>query len=376
MRTCPTRALEVILGLPPLYLVIGEAKQKTLARFCRQGFGPDAIIGTKHRDQVCRYLPILAMPMDETIKRYQFDKKFDTQLSSKANWKSVGANYNIGKNSIIWYTDGSKTKEGTGSGVFGPRTKYSEPLGEYPSIFQAEMHAIERCASINLEKEQVGREIAILSDSQAAIRALSSYTFTSKLAWDCNTRLNELGSRNKVTIYWVPGHKDIYGNEMADELARRGSCTPLTGPAPFCGVNSSTIDKILKDIYIEEWKTEWANTPGCRQSKLLLGQYNQKRSEECLRLPRNRLRILTGFLTGHCRLRKHLKNIGIVDEDHCRFCVTEVETPEHLLTNCRAIFARRRRALGHYTLKKGQLKSLTTLSILDFIEKCGLTETL
>ena len=124
---------------------------------------------------------------------------------------------------MVWYTDGSKMKQGTGAGVFGPGTKYTEIMGNFPNICQAEMHAIERCAAINLNRGYVNRKIAILSDSQAAIRALSAYTVTSKLAWDCITRLNELGSRNQVTIYWVPGHRNIYGNEVADELARKGS---------------------------------------------------------------------------------------------------------------------------------------------------------
>lgn len=86
MRKCPTRGMEVILGLPPLHLVIKEAELnvRTLARFCRQGFGPNAIIGTKYRDQICRHLPVLAMPMDETINKYEFNKMFDTKLSSKS----------------------------------------------------------------------------------------------------------------------------------------------------------------------------------------------------------------------------------------------------------------------------------------------------
>lgn len=55
----------------------------------------------------------------------------------------------------LGYADGSKTTGGTGAGVFGPKTKYSEPLVTYLSIFQAEMHAMERCAAFNLEKDML-----------------------------------------------------------------------------------------------------------------------------------------------------------------------------------------------------------------------------
>jgi len=47
------------------------------------------------------------------------------------------------KNTIIWYTDGSTTTERTGTGVFGPCTKYSETMGQFPSV-PVEIHAIER----------------------------------------------------------------------------------------------------------------------------------------------------------------------------------------------------------------------------------------
>lgn len=46
-----------------------------------------------------------------------------------------------------------------------PRTKLSVPVDKFPSIFQAEMFAISRCAEI-LKKSYYGERILILSDSQ------------------------------------------------------------------------------------------------------------------------------------------------------------------------------------------------------------------
>ncbi|VEN37454.1 unnamed protein product [Callosobruchus maculatus] len=39
---------------------------------------------------------------------------------------------------IVWYTDGSKTEQGTGAGIFGRGTKQSIALGKYASVFQSE----------------------------------------------------------------------------------------------------------------------------------------------------------------------------------------------------------------------------------------------
>jgi len=106
----------------------------------------------------------------------------------------------------------------------------------YTSIFQAEVCAIGRCAEINLQRNYRDKDISILSDSQAALKALSKAKITSKLVNEVRTALDKLGAVNKLTIRLVPGHNNIPGNELADNLARKGAENPLIGPEPFCGV--------------------------------------------------------------------------------------------------------------------------------------------
>ena len=48
---------------------------------------------------------------------------------------------------FVWYTDGSRMKEGTGAGVFGQTLRrLSFSLGRYTTVFQAEIYAILSCA--------------------------------------------------------------------------------------------------------------------------------------------------------------------------------------------------------------------------------------
>jgi len=154
-------------------------------------------------------------PRDEMPAEHRFAQNFSTHLSNKNSWTSQGK--------IQWYTDGSLTDERSGLGFVGPRLKYRESLGRNTSIFQAEFCAIGRCAEYNLQRNYHGKDIAILFDSQAAIKALSKAKITSKLVNEVRTALDKLGAVNKLTIRWVPGHNNIPGNELADNLARKGA---------------------------------------------------------------------------------------------------------------------------------------------------------
>jgi len=49
---------------------------------------------------------------------------------------------------LVWFTDRSKIKEGTGAGVYGQSVgrRLSFSLGRYATVFQAEIYAILACA--------------------------------------------------------------------------------------------------------------------------------------------------------------------------------------------------------------------------------------
>ena len=55
---------------------------------------------------------------------------------------------------------------------------------------------------------------------------------------------------------------------------------------------------------------DWENLPGMRQAKTLMGGCNGKRARELILHRRNAVRIITGNLTGHCKLNDRLNKIG------------------------------------------------------------------
>jgi ribonuclease HI len=133
------------------------------------------------------------------------------------------------KDMLIWYTDGSRTDLGTGSGICGlkPNKSYNFSMGKFASFFQTEIYAILICAYKNIRRAYKNKRILIFSDSQAALKALSGPKVTSRLVEECLEALPALATFNEVTLLRVPGHHGILGNKMADKLARQASAMPL-----------------------------------------------------------------------------------------------------------------------------------------------------
>jgi ribonuclease HI len=99
----------------------------------------------------------------------------------------------------------------------------------------------------NTEKGHTGRKIYILSDNQAAIKALDNFQIISKLVWDYHQPLVKLAEHNKIQLVWVPEHMGIDGNKIADQLAGQSSSHPLIGPDPAFGIHAKVAREVIKD---------------------------------------------------------------------------------------------------------------------------------
>jgi hypothetical protein len=106
------------------------------------------------------------------------------------------------EDALNWFTDGSRANSRTGSGIFGIRTtrSFSFPSGKFATVFQTEIYAILQCACENIRRDYKHKRILIFSESQAALRALSSPKVTSGLVAECLDALSALACLNEVTL--------------------------------------------------------------------------------------------------------------------------------------------------------------------------------
>jgi hypothetical protein len=107
-----------------------------------------------------------------------------------------------------------KTNEGTLAGVFrwGLKKGHCFIHGLHTMVFQIKIYAIKACTMEDIEKRYKDRNIFILMDNQAAIKALYNFHINSKLVWDCHQSLMKLVEHNGVQLVWAPGNMGIGGN--------------------------------------------------------------------------------------------------------------------------------------------------------------------
>ena len=371
MSTCPTAAMEVLLGLSPLHLHVKKEAALSAIKLSRtHKFKPGNLVGHLSILKDSTIEEMAAIPSDEIPMRYNFEQPFKVVIPDRHSWASD--NPNSGKGSLNWFTDASKINGNTGIGIYGPNCRIRKALGQSTSVFQGELIAIQQCASINLNKGLKGANINICSDSQAALKALRAFTYESRSVSECLDTLTALAKSNKVNLIWVPGHEGIEGNEKADELAKKGANCPFVGPEPFNGVPKSHKTTKIKHWEDLQMASHWKNTPGQKHAKRFI-IFSPKRAKQTLSFNKVDLRLITGLLTGHCCLKYHLHKIGKSEDSTCRFCNEAPETAEHILCSCEAISFKRLDHLSKAFLTPTEVVEQSPKSILAFAKSLDIS---
>jgi ribonuclease HI len=264
MKTTPMAAMEALLGLLFLQVMIeAEAQAGIYKLMCNQPWKPKSTnIGHTKKSQAVEYEPILQNASYRMLPRYAYHKPF---------------------------TQTGQDQKGTGAGVcrWGSRRGHSFSLGLHTMVLQAEMYAIKACIMENTEMGYTGRNIYILSDSQTAIKALDSFQINSKFVSDCHQSLVKLSEHNGIQLVWVPGHMEIDGNEIDDELARQGSSHPFIGTDPALSIAAKVLRGVVSDWTSRKHEEHWQSIRRQKQAKGFLKKPSARKAGELLNLSRN-----------------------------------------------------------------------------------------
>jgi len=87
---------------------------------------------------------------------------------------------------------------------------------------------------------------------------------------------------------------------------------------------------------------------------------------QLLSFNRTQTRVVTGLLTRHNTLRRHLHIMGLCNDPMCRKCGTEEETSLHILCECEALASHRHAYLGSFFLDPEDIRELGVGAIWNF----------
>ncbi|KAL3221559.1 hypothetical protein MRX96_005051 [Rhipicephalus microplus] len=126
------------------------------------------------------------------------------------------------------YTDGSYTDRLAGAAfvVLGPSERIGA-LGRYrvenaTSAYCTEVLALIE-ALIYIKNKCSAATVRLYTDCLSLLQATSEYKTTDPRVRDVKALLKEISARTKITLYHVPGHSGLFGNELADFLAARAA---------------------------------------------------------------------------------------------------------------------------------------------------------
>jgi len=165
---------------------------------------------------------------------------------------------------ILIYTDGCKNEHGVGSGVaifvqqklalqlqFRLGIRCSNNQGEQLAIVKT-LEAIE---IIDIPKNSP-RTIDTFTDSRITIDLLKNANDRSYLIEEIRKRLSILERANwTIGISWVKAHVGIYGNELADQLAKAANRNSDTAVS-FNRIPTSTMYSELNEVVTQKWQTD------------------------------------------------------------------------------------------------------------------------
>lgn len=373
MSTTPQNAMEVLLNMPKLELYI-RAEAKNTAYRLRSCITDLQLTTSKHINvlkELYKVHPMLQATDDYIQTKYLFERKFEVQVPSKDDW--IQGNTEVNYHSHVYFTDGAVSKHGSGYGaLYAPRHSIIKgTCGPNVSITQAEIAAIHACC-IDAMERNIQDSICIYSDSEGAINALKNCAVNSKLTMECISLLDELASYNTVNVIWLPSHSGIYGNEIADKIAKYAARESVATVEPHMLTARTVVRTLTDDDLAKQTNHTWLTTRKCEHTKSFVEHTQPAITEQMLNMSKADIRILTGIITGHCRMNSHLAKLRIRDDPDCDLCGLSAETAKHILCECNRLTRIRERIYAKSAIQPGEILKHPLQSVVSFYKKCSL----
>lgn len=231
-----------------------------------------------------------------------------------------------------------------------PPESFSIPLGTEQEVYDAELQGILGAArrieqylhTVTPKK----RMVYIFVDNQAAIKRLKhlyrgpGQEVTIELAEICRT-MSEM--KAKLIVEWVPGHKDVDGNEKADAAAKEATLRKIPR---FQTTTMAYLKRKIREKMVEEWKLWFERYPV--RGTNYKAPFQLKPSLHVETTSKIVSSAIMSLRTGHGYFRPYLKRIQ-PDKHSTGYCQCNyrqkiLQEPRHLIMTC-PIYKNKRRKM-------------------------------
>ncbi|XP_052783101.1 uncharacterized protein LOC128219333 [Mya arenaria] len=266
---------------------------------------------------------------------------------------------------ILVFTDGSSLGNpgptGAGAAIYleGYKTNpvlLNKGVSKLGNNFSGEMAGIELSLDFLTATTPQRKNIHIFTDCQGAISTAFSREIPKnkiETVFNIKTSVTSLEDNgNTLHVHWIPGHKNIEGNELADEHAKKGAKKAAEfDEAEFDDEkkDAGEVMQMMKRKAInEKWSAQYRNserssaihdifvTPGVRNC---VGEKKRKCFSQ-----------INQLLSGHTRLKDHWAKQTPDQTDNCCSVCQVPETIDHFLFHCKK-YDEARRGLEERTMQ-------------------------
>ena len=133
----------------------------------------------------------------------------------------------------------------------------------------------------------------------------------------------------EVHLQWVPSHIGAVGNTVSDRAANETHSHP--SPIDLKTDQTDLLTNLRKDC---NWFWERHMTDALHYTTL--GQIRQDSWHYWWTHSTSRVldTAVTRLRNGHSLFNAHMHRLGLADTPHCPWCLTQPDTPQHLLLHC------------------------------------------
>ena len=176
----------------------------------------------------------------------------------------------------------------------------------------------------------------------------------------------------KIVLHSLCYHHTCSWQSRA-QVARGGSALRFLGSEPALGVSRQDFQKRFRRCLVNQHRAQWQGLGDTqRQARELISGPSLGTRAKFLTFSRIQSRAVTGLLTGHNTLRRHLLLLGLHDSPLCRKCAVREQTSAHILRDCEALASLRHAYLASFFLEPEDITSVGLGAIWKFSKATGL----